>query len=491
MLFKYDKGSFPQINTIKVIHFVRRKPWYSKEDQYESKTFLQLFDTPDDYEPLNRLWRIYNTTLHKRKLNNSQCEPRRDNVKCINTWWKSHRKLPVALTNFCFQVFPFYCHASFRSSCRPRPSSTVDYFMEDISLVTQLDIARLRRLKQMTLEWSGPISAAIFVKDDMVNAIHALSLFDLPYDRLDIHLVFIEKLPAPYPINLLRNIAMSNSRTDMVLNLDVDFIVSDGLYERLKLDEKYRHVWENTEKKHAFVVPAFEFMKPRPCNHPAYANVEIPILPRAPTSSTPLPPTSNTTQPSVADSSESSPSASTDTQTPCYAFPQSKQQLLPLIQSRHVLPFHPTKKGHSATLNSRWALLSAGQPTRSELKPYYATWQTWWEPYLIIRKSVPDLPIFNTTFIDRGRNKCVWVFELYVRGFKFVVLPDFWMIHFWESSEGNGDEAIEAIPRPKMNHAAAVYTEIVERERALWNCELGKKECGRTERIQGYEVVEQ
>ncbi|KAI9144674.1 hypothetical protein BKA69DRAFT_1053742 [Paraphysoderma sedebokerense] len=46
--------------------------------------------------------------------------------------------------------------------------------------------------------------------------------------------------PAPYPINLLRNIAMSNSRTDMVLNLDVDFIVSDGLYERLKMDEKYR-----------------------------------------------------------------------------------------------------------------------------------------------------------------------------------------------------------------------------------------------------------
>ncbi|KAI9144675.1 hypothetical protein BKA69DRAFT_1053743 [Paraphysoderma sedebokerense] len=232
-------------------------------------------------------------------------------------------------------------------------------------------------------------------------------------------------------------------------------------------------------------------MKPRPCSHPAYANVEIPILPRAPTSSTPLPPTSNTTQPSVTDSSESGPSASTDTQTPCYAFPQSKQQLLPLIHSQHVLPFHPTKKGHSATLNSRWALLCSAQPAAiSELKPYYGTSQTWWEPYLIIRKSVPDSPIFNTTFIDRSRDKCIWVFELYVRGFKFVVLPDFWIIHFWESSEENGNEEIEATRRPNMHNTAKVYTEIVERERRLWNCEPDAKECGCTERIGMYQVVE-
>jgi hypothetical protein len=67
--------------------------------------------------------------------------------------------------------------------------------------------------------------------------------------------------PRPYPINSLRNRALSAARTDLVLLLDVDFAASPmlGLPEPGYRDAAvYNQMVELTAKRRAIVLPAFE-----------------------------------------------------------------------------------------------------------------------------------------------------------------------------------------------------------------------------------------
>ena len=57
------------------------------------------------------------------------------------------------------------------------------------------------------------------------------------------------------------------------------------------------------------------------------------------------------------------------------------------------------------------------------------------KPYVIGNASIAGYPDFDTRFVDRNRNKVVFARQAAARGFRFVVLPQAFLSHFWQSEE--------------------------------------------------------
>eukprot|EP00164_Ancoracysta_twista_P002249 GFYU01002971.1.p1 GENE.GFYU01002971.1~~GFYU01002971.1.p1 ORF type:complete len:649 (+),score=146.51 GFYU01002971.1:144-2090(+) len=126
----------------------------------------------------------------------------------------------------------------------------------DISIISQLSVDRLVRLREMAKLWDGPLSATVYIKDpasdlqaieDLRNSIAAVE------KNVDFHILYSDK--GPYPINTLRNVAIQHSRTKYVFLLDVDFIPNPNMLEYVR---ELRHLMAG--KKQVLVVPAFEML---------------------------------------------------------------------------------------------------------------------------------------------------------------------------------------------------------------------------------------
>jgi hypothetical protein len=61
------------------------------------------------------------------------------------------------------------------------------------------------------------------------------------------------------------------------------------------------------------------------------------------------------------------------------------------------------------------------------VKPYPALYSFPFEPYLIVDKT--DLPRYDARFAGYGNDKAVQTYEMNWRGFKFLVMPDSFVIH--------------------------------------------------------------
>ena len=81
-----------------------------------------------------------------------------------------------------------------------------------------------------------------------------LAQLPIPYDRVDVHIVYIPDQIDIFPINVLRNIAVRYARADNVLISDIDFRPVQ-VYTRWQ-SPRY-HAWLK-QQGHAFVIPAFE-----------------------------------------------------------------------------------------------------------------------------------------------------------------------------------------------------------------------------------------
>lgn len=337
------------------------------------------------------------------------------------------------MPKLCMQVIPFMCFATKLNNCPNIHAQTItDESPRDTTATVQLSLDRFERLLDLTREWSGPISATIWVPvTEVKNAMKYLIQTIYPRDRVDIHLV-VQRDTKPYPINVLRNVAIKNARTDLVFLLDLDFIVSYGFYEKLKNDQHYEHIWENSAAKHAFVIPAFEFISGRPCQA-SYHKQE-------------------------------------SQHKGCYQFPTEKKDIKKLISHGSVSRFHSNLEGHLFTNNARW-LESA--------KPYYVHWGEWYEPYLLVRKSQIDFDWFDERFFDRGRNKCIFSFELYARGFRFVVLPHEFVIHHWEDSKVDGY-------KPMMSLNDYLYKFVTSSLRSQYSCSASRETCAKVSMVPSY-----
>ncbi|XP_053616266.1 xylosyl- and glucuronyltransferase LARGE1-like isoform X2 [Plodia interpunctella] len=241
---------------------------------------------------------------------------------------------------------------------------SIDNF--DVTLVLQFSMDRLQFLERLVKYWEGPISAAIYLADCEVSKFESYirNLSGTLSTRRNIayHLVFHQD-NVHYPVNYMRNVALANVDTPYVFLMDADFVPMIGLYEYLR---KAIRLTNPYPQKKCLVVPAFETQRYR---------------------ATP---------------------------------PRNKSSLLARWSATgDVAPFRAREwpRGHRATNYTRWATATA---------PYEVEWQTDYEPYVVVHRSVPK---YDTRFSGFGWNKVSHSVELRAQRYKPVVLPDAFVLH--------------------------------------------------------------
>ena len=148
-----------------------------------------------------------------------------------------------------------------------------------ITLVAQCSLDRLDRLIAQLASWRGPASVALYIESpqgseaaaqaesEAVRRLRsAASETAIDTHRLVVSILYrassssLEQeanaeMPL-YPINALRNLAMSHAPTELVFLLDVDFVPSAGLLRELGRDHRLLHQLRTSRT--ALVIPAFE-----------------------------------------------------------------------------------------------------------------------------------------------------------------------------------------------------------------------------------------
>ncbi|KXN85305.1 Glycosyltransferase-like protein LARGE2 [Leucoagaricus sp. SymC.cos] len=268
------------------------------------------------------------------------------------------------------QITPYYYQAS------------GSFDREDITITSLVTSNRFEALKRLVERYQGPISVTFHVNNATENVSQLLDSLHHLYTTtanmatyVDIHLV-LDTFERQF--NTWRNVARLFARTDYVMMLDVDFyLCTSGFRDILRKtignsgESEVGEAFRNGMT--AFVIPAFEYVE-------------------------------------------------YDEGRDYKAFPKTKQDLVQLGESRKVRMFHEIwPPGHNSTDYDRFHAARPGEIYKvTQFQPYY-------EPYTIFRKDGP--PWCDERFIGYGGNKAACLFEMYLSGMSFYVLPDDFIIH--------------------------------------------------------------
>jgi hypothetical protein len=177
-----------------------------------------------------------------------------------------------------------------------------------------------------------------------------------------------------YPVNRLRNLALSKVTTSHSITMDADFLVSADLYQNLGLHRAFLA----KDNKVALVIPAFEIQPSKitckPIDSAKCRNFHVTLVP------------------------------------------------LSKNDSMAVIPFHLDRfrGGHSSTRSETWF----GQKSNT-LVPVECVMSRGYEPYLVVRHC-RDTPPFQDVFAEYGENKIQWIQHILHLGYKlFRVGSDF------------------------------------------------------------------
>ncbi|KAK0049586.1 LARGE xylosyl- and glucuronyltransferase 1 [Biomphalaria pfeifferi] len=197
---------------------------------------------------------------------------------------------------------------------------------DDVTLVLQLSMDRLQMLEMICKHWEGPIAIALYMSDAEAQQFLRYAMGSetiMSRKNIGYHIVYREG--QFYPVNYLRNIAISQVRTPYMFLSDIDFLPMYGLYEYLK---KAIPMTELATHKKALVVPAFETQRYR------------------------------------------------------LQFPKSKTELLSMLDMGTLFTFryHVWPKGHESTNFAKW---------RTATTPYTVRWALDFEPYVVVAKDIP------------------------------------------------------------------------------------------------------
>ncbi len=188
-----------------------------------------------------------------------------------------------------------------------------------------------------------------------------------------------------YPINKLRNMALSNVKTSHVLLLDIDFLESQNLYNTLQRKDVKKVFAE--DDKMAIVVPAFQLN--RRCSVEEECDVRN-----------------------------------------IRSMPYTREELKKLILKGHATMFDPTNRGgHGTTKYSLWM-----QKTSPGLIDIDCIKSKRYEPYVVVRycagAGADSLPPFQERFNGYGKNKLAWMLHLLRVGYKLKQLDQDFVIHY-------------------------------------------------------------
>ncbi|KAG1180303.1 hypothetical protein G6F70_000467 [Rhizopus microsporus] len=250
--------------------------------------------------------------------------------------------------------------------------ATDTFDSEDISIATLVTHNRFPVLSRLATRYKGPISAAIHVNDDhekhtILKDLHSMYEANPDMARfVDIHLI-VDKFDRQF--NMWRNAAKLFARTEYIMMLDVDFHLCTDFRQSLK---RHTEVMDKLRQgKGAVVIPAFEFIMEQDGE---------------------------------------------DWRT----FPTEKNDLMTIVQQGKIDMFHlGWTRGHGSTNYSKWYESS---------QPYKVTDYNYsYEPYVIYKKE--GSPWCDERFIGYGANKAACLYEIYLAGIDYWVLPDDFLIH--------------------------------------------------------------
>lgn len=242
-----------------------------------------------------------------------------------------------------------------------------------ITVAVHLSVDRFQVLDELASHWRGQISAAIYLSEQDTSLLVASieSSKSLSYRRnIGYHLVFRD-FGFSYPINRLRNIALSNVNTPYVFLSDIDLIPSNNLYDYLQIILLGMPGGKNGTALNGkvLVVPVFENLLYK------------------------------------------------------FDFPNSKSELLTGMNMGSISMFRDQiwPQGQAPTDYVRW---------RVATRPYEVEWRLEYEPFIVAGR---DVPRFDERFVGFGWNKVEHTMLLSAMDYKFIVLPEAFVMHKFHS----------------------------------------------------------
>lgn len=235
--------------------------------------------------------------------------------------------------------------------------STIDSGEVTFTLVTQFSEDRLWMMEYHCKRWgNSPISVSVLTNqttNEVLDAIYALGCNreQLLVQTLDAN----DDRVSDYPVNILREMALSAVKTSHVMYVDIDFWESNDLHDILFFPSVRKALSENP--KLALVIPAFQLN--RQCKeYRDCPEINIPLM------------------------------------------PLNREALVQSVTERKTTIFDPTNRGgHGSTQYDAWSRQESG-----ELYDIPCFKSNRYEPYTAFRYC-RDLPPFQKQFSGYGKNK--------------------------------------------------------------------------------------
>ncbi|KAI7850905.1 glycosyl-transferase for dystroglycan-domain-containing protein [Circinella umbellata] len=246
----------------------------------------------------------------------------------------------------------------------------------DVTLVSQFSVNRLEVFTQVLDAWQGPVSIAIYLTEpDDVNQLKAF--FAVPsnvivYSRVHIVVMkpdYTNPDRLKYPINHLRNLAITAATTSHVFVMDADFTPLTSFYAHAKTKLLSALVEQHNNDRVAMVIPCYAIIETRKDD--------------------PL--------------------------------PQNSAELQSLVKKGIAYITDPGS-GHGPTLALSMALDS---PVSSLY--YEVCYESQWEPYYIVPRETT--PLYDARFRNQGGDKQSHALQLNALGFQFLVSHHAFILH--------------------------------------------------------------
>jgi len=304
-----------------------------------------------------------------------------------------------------------------------------------ITIVTQSTVDRLYKLGLMARKWRAPISAAIFIKDrstELPLIEKTLEEFPTLREFADLHLLFADN--TRYPVNNLRNLAIKHSPTDLVFLMDADFVPPLGLHDYIASYHNYFKINKSNYQQYKKYISNVQFVNQTTFNSKSHTvdmvpedkNLKVAFV---------VPSFSSSYNPDL--------------------LPDDKSTLLSMVKEGFIEPSNlkVCRKCHSSSNFELWSKID---------KPFEAEYQWIYEPYLIFNRTETEW--FDEQLKGYGFDKNSHTFTMAVQGYKFLVLPEAFIIHInhpessWEGPSlrnqiwDNLRIVCEVIPRMKEKY---------------------------------------
>jgi hypothetical protein len=287
------------------------------------------------------------------------------------------------------------------------------------TLVIQTSLDRLWVLNETCARWRDPIVAVVAVMDDENQSLIVQWEEKCPQLKLIVHTLTDKEAQDPemYPVNALRNLALDAVNTSHVLVVDVDFVPSSDLHEkirsvlkeRMQLRQHQPDIIPATERE-AIIVPAFERILSPPCSSDEDCMEHL--------------------------------------RTNSSFIPHNFGELLSCYKSKDCIVFQSdvNPPGHSSTRSDEWLQRQWYDESKSlplddnsvlKVPRSLDCFDSYrYEPYLVIRwcpagqsATHPVAPFYDERFHGYGKNKIEYVQHLRMMGYRYAVLPEGFIVH--------------------------------------------------------------